>query len=97
MVVCFREAVPKQLHEDVLETFLVLKRDIKTWNECSRGTSKLGMSGRRSLKNPAACLTVPRVARCVFDMSGHDEFLVSHTFVQVGTSEHHFGVLIVFR
>ena len=46
---------------------------------------------------PAACLTVPRVARCVFDMSGHDEFLVSHTFVQVGTSEHHFGVLIVFR
>ena len=96
MVVCFREAVPKQLHEDVLETFLVLKRDIKTWNECSRGTSKLGMSGRRSLKNPAACLT-PQVTRCVFDMSGHDghdEFLVSHTFVQGGTSGHHFGVLI---
>ena len=62
----------------------------------SRGTSKLGMSGRRSLKNPAACLT-PRVTRCVFDMSGHDghdEFLVSHTFVQGGTSGHHFGVLI---
>ena len=29
--------------------------------------------------------------------SGHDEFLVSHTFVQVGTSGHDFGVLIVFR
>ena len=58
MVVCFREAVPKQSHEDVLETFLVLKRDIKTWNEWQT----------KSFILHAACLTVPRVARCVFDI-----------------------------
>ena len=57
MVVCFREAVPKQSHEDVLETFLV-QRDIKTWNEWQT----------KSFILHAACLTVPRVARCVFDI-----------------------------
>ena len=57
MVACFREAVPKQSHEDVLETFLV-KRDIKTWNEWQT----------KSFILHAACLTVPRVARCVFDI-----------------------------
>lgn len=71
MVVCFREAVPKQSHEDELETFLVLKRDIKTWNEWQT----------KSFILHAACLTVCPVAcgcwYCGFDMSGPDQFLVS--------------------